>query len=238
MSKKFTLDIPTELSAITLRQYQKYLKIVKQNEGQEESDFLKMKMIEVFCNVSLEDASNIPVNEFEPLIHHLNALFKEETPLQRDVTVKGSEGGSVQLGFIPDLEQMTMGEFVDLDSYMQDWQDMHKAMAVLYRPMKYKRKDLYVIHEYKASEEYHELMKDMPVNVALGAMVFFYRLGKELATYMMDYSLRQVEMQEAHILKDLEKNGVGINQFMHSLRVMSEELMKLPNSLSNNVLYG
>lgn len=238
MNKKITLEIPTELSSITLGQYQRYLKILDQNEGEEGSDFIALKAIEIFCNVSLKEAYNIPVNQFIPITEHISELFKEETPLQRDLKIIDSDKKELCLGFIPKLEDMTMGEFVDLDNYIADWQKMHKAMAVLYRPMRYRSSKGYLIHEYKASEEYHQLMKDMPVTVALGAMVFFYRLGKELATCMMDYSLRQVEMQEEHILKDLEKSGVGINQFTHSLKEMSEELTKLPNSLFNNALFG
>ena len=81
-------------------------------------------------------------------------------------------------------------------------------------------------------------MKDAPINVGLGAMVFFYRLGKELAKYTMDSLVQQAQKGEAHIQKDLEKSGVGINQYIHSLKEMSKELTKLPSSLSNNALYG
>jgi len=238
MTKSFTLNIPKELSSITLRQYQRYLKLAKDNDSEEAKDFLNMKFIEVFCDVSLREAYQIPVSEFNPIIDHINGLFKEDTPLQRDIKIVDIDGTELNLGFIPKLEDMTMGEFVDLDSYIGDWDNMHKAMAVLYRPMKYKRKDKYLIHDYKASEEYHELMKDMPVSIALGAMVFFYRLGKELSKYSMDYLLQQVQKEEAPIRKALEKNGVGINQFTHSLKEMSETLTRLPNSLTNNVLYG
>ena len=30
---------------------------------------------------------------------------------------------------------MTFGEYTDLDSYIGDWDNMHKVMAVLYRPI-------------------------------------------------------------------------------------------------------
>jgi len=238
MSKKFSLEVPLDLSAITLRQYQKYLDIIKTNEGAEKSDFVSLKMIEIFCNTSLKNASELPVKDFSPIISHLNGLFQQDTPLVRDITIKGTNNKEVQLGFIPKLEDMSMGEFVDLDTFIVDWKDMHKAMAVLYRPMKFKRKEKYLIHKYKASDEYYELMKDMPVTVALGAMVFFYRLGKELAKYTMDSLVQQAQKGEAHIQKDLEKSGVGINQYIHSLKEMSKELTRLPNSLSNNALYG
>ncbi len=71
-------------------------------------------------------------------------------------------------------------------------------------------------------------MKDAPVNVALGAMVFFYRLGKKLSKYTMDYLLLQQNQKGASMQeKDLERNGDGINQFMLSLEKTYQELMKL-----------
>ena len=238
MSKKITLEIPTELSSITLGQYQRYLKILDQNEGEEDSDFVNIKGIEIFCNVSLKEAYKVPVSQFKPITTHLSKLFKQKPPLQRDIKIIDVDGTELNLGFIPKLEDMTMGEFVDLDNYITDWQEMHKAMAVLYRPMKYKRKDKYIIHEYKASEEYHELMRDMPVSIAIGAMVFFYRLGKELAKYSMDYLLKQVQTKGTPMQVALEESGVGINQFILSLKEMSENLTRLQNYPINNALFG
>ena len=38
----------------------------------------------------------------------------------------------VEYGFIPNLDDMSFGEYVDLDTYIGDWQNIHRAMAVLY----------------------------------------------------------------------------------------------------------
>ena len=51
-------------------------------------------------------------------------LFKE---MQTDT--------SVEFGFVPKLDELSFGEFIDLDKYLQDWDSMHKAMAVLFRPV-------------------------------------------------------------------------------------------------------
>jgi hypothetical protein len=52
---------------------------------------------------------------------------------------------------------------------------MHKAMAVLYRPVNFKAKDKYTVAPYKVNEEIQELMKEMPLDVAISSMVFFLR---------------------------------------------------------------
>ena len=86
MSKTFTISIPKELSGISLKQYQKYIKTVKVEQGkeptQEEVDFANLKLLECFCDISLKQAYELPLTEFSGIIHHIAELFKEDTPLQ------------------------------------------------------------------------------------------------------------------------------------------------------------
>jgi hypothetical protein len=120
---------------------------------------------------------------------------------------------------------------------MSDWKNMHKAMAVLYRPITDKSKDLYLIEEYESALKYADNMKYMPTNVALGAMVFFYRLGSKLSNHMLQYIKKEMQSNPLSEVekKFLEQNGVGINQFTQSLKEMSQSLTKLQNNLSINV---
>lgn len=234
MSQKFTLEIPKELSAITLQQYQKYLKVMEGNEDAEDTEFINLKVLEIFCGVTMKEAYKLPLAEFSFVINHIINIFKEDTPLQRDFTLTDPKGDSVTFGFIPKLDDISLGEFIDLDNYMGDWQNIHKAMAVLYRPITFRKGDLYLIEEYEGSDKYAEVMKDAPVNVALGATVFFYRLGRALSSYLVD-SLESQMRKDNKLEQALEKNGVGINQFMQSLEVTLQGLRKLPNSQLPNV---
>lgn len=234
MSQKFTLSVPKELSAVTLQQYQKYLKVMDDNKDAEDAEFINLKILEIFCGVSLKDAYNLPLAQFSTIISHVIDIFKEETPLQRDFTLTDPNGDSVTFGFIPKLDDISLGEFVDLENYIADWQEIHKALAVLYRPIKFRKGELYLIEDYEGSDKYSEIMKDAPVNVALGATVFFYRLGNVLSSYLMD-SLTQDLMKDQEMVEHLEKNGGGINQYMQSLKEISQNLRKLQNYRLPNV---
>lgn len=234
MSQKFTLEVPQELSAITLQQYQKYLKVMEGNEDAEDTEFINLKVLEIFCGVTMKEAYKLPLAEFSFIINHIVEIFKEDTPLQRDFTLTDPQGNSVTFGFIPKLDDISLGEFIDLDNYISDWQDMHKAMAVLYRPITFRKGDLYLIQDYEGSDKYAEVMKDAPVNAALGAVVFFYRLGNALSGYLMDYLVQNLK-KDSVIIKDLEQNGDGINQYMQSLEEMSQNLKKLQNYQLPNV---
>ena len=157
----------------------------------------------------MKEAYNLPLTEFSGIIGHIAELFKEDTPLQRTFEMTDPNGQTVKFGFIPKLDDISLGEFIDLDRYISDWQEMHKALAVLYRPVVFEKKDLYLIEDYDGSDKYSDVMLDAPVNVALGATVFFYRLGSELSRHMMDYLGKQLKV-DSELQQTLEQNGVGI----------------------------
>jgi hypothetical protein len=232
MSKTLTLSIPKELSGISVQQYQKYIKTVKVEEGKEptkeEIDFANLKLLECFCGITMKEAYNLPLTEFSGIISHIAELFKEETPLQRTFEMTDPKGKTVKFGFIPKLDDISLGEFIDLDKYISDWQEMHKALAVLYRPVVFEKKELYLIEDYEGSDKYSDVMLDAPVNVALGATVFFYRLGSELSKHMMDYLENQLK-EDSELQQTLEQNGVGISRFTDLLKATQQNLKTLQN---------
>ena len=127
----------------------------------------------------------------------------------------------IDYGFIPDLENMTFGEYVDLDTFIGDYENMHKAMGVLYRPITQRYKDKYLIEEYSGDDS--DKMKDMPMDAVLSSILFFYHLGMELSKTMLNY-LQEEETQTIVQQLNLEKNGDGINQFSDSLKVILQDL--------------
>lgn len=231
MSNTVTINIPTSLQDITLRQYQKYVKDVKhltdkEDMTDEESEFANLKLLECFCGITMKEAYKLPMTEFSFIIKHINELFKQESKHRLHFDMTDPKGNTVKFGFIPKLEDISMGEFVDLEKYVGDWQQMHKAMAILYRPVIHKRKEFYLIEDYEGSDKYSDVMLDSPIEAAIGSMVFFYNLSKELSKHLMD-SLAKRLKEDMEFQQVLQQSGVGINQFTHSLEEMSESLKKL-----------
>ena len=240
MSKiQFKIRIPESLDDITLEQYQKYVKVMskldKDSDGA--AEFANLKALEIFCGLELKESYKIPLHTFDAVLEQLALVLSQDTPLKKRFWFRGSNGVEVEYGMHPNLNDMTSGEYFDLDKYINNFEDMHKAMAVLFRPIVKKYKDLYDIEEYEGSNKYAEYMKYMPASVAIGARVFFYRLGMKLSKATIASSLQGLKPQELSQVesKFLEANGVGINQFMHSLEEMSESLTKLPSLISTNV---
>jgi hypothetical protein len=239
MQVQLKLKIPQRLSDITLEQYQKYVKIIDgiDKEGKDSANFANLKALEIFCGLELKDSYNIPLKTFESVLEQVGKCLNEETPLVKRFWFRGTNGTEVEFGMHPNLHNISAGEYMDLDNYINDFQQMHKAMAVLFRPIVKKKGYLYDIEQYAGTDKYAEHMKHMPVNVALGAYVFFYRLGMKLSKHTMDSSLSRLKPEERSRLERtfLERNGVGINRYMRSLQEMSESLTKSPSSTYTNV---
>ena len=136
-----------------------------------------------------------------------------------------------------DISTMSLGEFIDLEQLCKKPQaNLHEIMAVLYRPVNAKIKDKYTIVPYKPTEGISEIMKEMPMDAVMSSLVFFYRLGIQLSKATLRYTEAQLtKTTNLHLKETLEKNGVGINQFMDSLKETYSDLTKLPQSLSISV---
>ena len=231
MKLELKVNIPQSLSGIRLHQYQKYVKLLKDTdtENNESNEFVNLKALEIFCGLQLKDSYKLPISTFDSVLQQVNVCLNEDTPLVKRFWFKGDNDVEVEYGMIPNLHEMSFGEYIDLESYVSDWTKMHKAMAILFRPVTAKSKDMYKIEEYESSDKYSDIMKYMPVNVALGAIVFFYRLGMKLSNLTTSYMYNQLTEEERLKAesKFLEKNGVGISQFMQSLKETSQNFNKL-----------
>ena len=209
---KVEVYIPDTLSEITLGQYQKYLKIQSQNEDE---NFLAMKMIEIFCGLRGDTILAMKAKSIKDITTILTNMFNEKPDLVRQFNI-----GKKSYGFIPKLEDMSFGEYIDLDTYISDTENLHRAMAVLYRPIKQKYDDKYLIEDYNGEES--DIMKSMPMDAVLSSILFFYHLGMELSQAMMSY----LEEEEIALLQQQisVENGDGINHFSDSLKEILQDL--------------
>ena len=107
---------------------------------------------------------------------------------------------------------------------------MHQAMAVLYRPVTKRIKDKYLITDYEGTSEFSDVMRFMPLDVALGALVFFYQLGNELLKATRNYLLQQMTELETSTARSHNSisNGDGTIVSTPSHVEMLEHLTRLP----------
>lgn len=230
---KVDIYVPSSISEIPLCHYQEFLKLQATSNDQE---FIAQKMVEIFCGLQLKDVVKLKVTSVNELIVHFTKIFKEKPKFKPTFKI-----GDIEFGFIPNLENITFGEYVDLENYLSKWEDFHKAMAVMYRPITIRKEDKYEIMEYTGAAAFSEGMKFAPMDVAISASVFFWSLGSELLSATLDYLTNEIKTNEkefrtlAHEL-NLGKSGGGIVQFTDSLRETLQNMTLLQNTDYLNVL--
>jgi len=210
---KLTINIPESLDEVTLKQYQKWLKIA---DGKEVDNFLQQKMIEIFCNIPLKQVLQIKAIDINNICESINKLFEQKPKFINKFNLNGKE-----FGFIPKLDDMSFGEYIDLDTYIADWELMHKAISVLFRPITLNKKEQYLIEDYESSEKYD--LQNVTLDIVFGSLVFFWNLRTELQNHILNYLANQKEVKVPQDFQDLIKNGVGINPFTDFAKVTLEK---------------
>jgi hypothetical protein len=219
---KVEIEIPSNLSEISLDRYQKYMLTLNNSDDKE---FVFQKMIEIFCGLELKEVVKMKASTVIELVQHFDKLFNEKTKFKHRFKLNG-----VEFGFIPDLEEISWGEYIDIESNIGDFQNIHKALAVMYRPIVKDVKGKYEIEPYKGDLSYSEVLKYAPLDVVLPASVFFWTLGIELIGSTL--SSLETTKNKTHIQRmfNSQNNGGGIAQSITSLKETLEDLTKLQGS--------
>ena len=211
---KLNINVPTSLKDVTLRNYKRFLKI---QETVDNERFLNAKIIEIFCDVKLEDVMLLKFKDSEEIVNGLTKLFDSKPQLVTKFEINKKE-----YGFHPQLDDLTLGEYIDLDTFIGDWDNIEKAMNVLYRPVLVSLKDKYSIEEYRV-ETVNDIL-DMPMDAVLSSIFFLWNLGLELSSTMMNCLENQEENKALMEFLNSQESGDGINQFMDSLMGTLQDL--------------
>jgi len=224
---KLELIIPESLNEVPLLHYQQFVDDVK---GSEDNDYIGQRLVERFCGIELKEIVKIKQKDILNLTNHFNELFKKKNNFKPRFKIQ-----NVEFGFITDLENITSGEYIDLEKYLQDVQTLHKAMAVMYRPIVKEKGDKYEIEPYQSALNYSEVMRYAPLSNVLAAQVFFWSLGQQLLKAIptfLETEIKKMSKKQQETLAEqlnLQNNGDGIQAYMNSLKGMLEDSMKLQN---------
>ena len=192
------MRVPNSLNEITIDKYLKAIDIIN-NEDVEL--VVMLRLLNIFTGKSIEQLVEYPLAELDKNYQHIAKVLNEKPKFQKTFFLDGKE-----YGFIPNLEQMKSGEYIDLTNNLG--KDILASMAVMYRPITRKFKDVYDIEKYKGTDE-KDIFKNAPISVYLGAQVFFWNLTNDLLKLIPEYLEAELTAEQR---ADLEKNGVGLSQ--------------------------
>ena len=171
-------------------------------------------------------------NDYKDILLQIEKALESEVGFKNKFTLDG-----IEFGFIPNFDKMTAGENGDLKEYLKDfdpslfsedkeslsdimkqirmsaelYENMHRAMAILFRPIA--GKDMfgnYMIENYNGTEATAELMKQAPLNIVKGALVFFSSLAKDLRIYIQRFTMAEAQREKKRQI--IGTSGVGTQQ--------------------------
>jgi hypothetical protein len=213
---KHKIVVPTTLDEIPLAVFQQYQQLDEKMSDVDRA----MNAISIICNVSLMDIAQMPLTAMNRIVDLLKETLNEQPKFQQKFTLNG-----VEYGFIPNLDDLTTGEFIDIESYQKAPNDLWKVMSVLYRPIiQQGQNGRYLIEPYAGT--IRDEFKMMPTGVAMGAMVFFYTIGTALLNYMVKYlETNPIPPNLRNMLST--KNGVGLDSSISFVTATSQKWMAL-----------
>ena len=161
---------------------------------------------------TIKALSTLPVKLIEEMaLSDVATIFERLSKLQiKGKLKKVFEIDEVEYGFLPDLDEITLGEWADIEQYIKDGleKNIHKIMAVLFRPVTNKEGKMYSVQAYKDGKQRAEkFRKKMNAVQVQQSLVFFWTFGKELSTILPLYLTEMMTKIQAEM--NLQKSGVG-----------------------------
>ena len=194
MKRKILL--PENIEDITLLQYQRFEAL---KDRDLDSVSFGKRVIEIFTDLKYRDIDKMHFADYEDIINQINKALSQKVDFKDRFYIN-----DVEFGFIPNFDEITTAEYVDINHNGLELENMHKLMAVLFRPIK--NKDVfgnYEIVEYDGTGKYADVMKYTPLNIVNGALVFFWNLSRELRNNIQKSTeeVRQRVKRQGDILK-------------------------------------
>ena len=202
--------LPESIQDITLHQFQLYNELLER-EDLDEYQFNKRK-IQIFTGLERNRIDLISVSDYNDIVIQIDKALNQTVEFIPTFFIK-----DIEFGFVPNLDKMTQGEFIDVSNYGTDVNELHKLMAVLFRPIK--NKDTignYEIINYQGTEQYANIMKHIPLSIVNGSLVFFSSLANELVSYTAKYMV--VEQAKVEVPQTTLKSGDGTQRLKNWLK--------------------
>jgi|TARA_R110002020_G_scaffold42575_7_gene124550 hypothetical protein len=169
---------------------EKWADLVATHEGTKSEE--AFETITSMSDIPRELVSQLALSDVVGIMDKISELQSlADSSLKNLIEIDG-----VEYGFHPDLSDITLGEFADLETMIKQGieDNLPEIMAVLYRPITEKKGGHYSIQAYDGALRLRaEEMKKMKAEDVEGALVFFWRFVKKLLILMPSYLMAQTE---------------------------------------------
>ena len=183
----------------------------------------RFKRVASCADVTIEELRTAPMSDVIQADEHLKRIADEETGRH----LKVIELNGQQYGFIPNWQEFSLGEWIDIEEYSGDfWNNAHKIMSILYRPLLRRQGDAHTIEKYTAKED-SEVFKQLPADL-FGGCILFFLSSKRTLLHTIQSSL--IAMGQS--LTNSLLNGDGIQASTLSQETTSKGWTRLQRRVS------
>jgi len=167
----------------------KWIKLISKKEKTKSEE--AVEIINTLSDIPRKLIKELGIQDIAVILKRISILQQNaDSNLNRIIKIN-----DVEYGFHPNLEEITLGEYADIETYLKNGleNNLTRLLAILYRPITEKDKDNYSIEAYGLSDsrmraKKFETMKAVDVN---NALVFFWTFVKELLKTLLPYLMEQ-----------------------------------------------
>ena len=149
---------------------EKWLQLIDFETGSKTEE--ATETIAALSNIPKQLVKELALKDVATIMSRIAQLQQEQdTKLKRIIEIDG-----IEYGFHPDLDSITLGEYADIETFIKNGieKNLPELMAVLYRPIKEKKNDIYIVDAYDGNIRLRtEEMKKMSAEQVQSALVFF-----------------------------------------------------------------
>tara|TARA_B100001564_G_C20629939_1_gene666620 strand:+ start:341 stop:937 length:597 start_codon:yes stop_codon:yes gene_type:complete len=181
MKKTFEISIPTDWSEVSIKKYIKYTSAIQDVTDEDE---ISRITISVMCDISFDILNHIKLKDLKVIQKNLQKLISK--PVNKQIINKINIDGKM-FGFHPKINDLTMGEYVDIETFAKD-NDLASMMCVLYRPITKEQGNRYDIEPYHVDHINNKKhFEKLSINIANAIVVFFWNLGNQQLNHIHQY---------------------------------------------------
>ena len=202
--KKKNYNLITSWADVTL---DKWIKLIEAQTGTKAKE--ARETIAIMSDIPKSLIDEMALKDVAILMSKLSELQAEkDTKLKKIIEIEGQ-----QYAFHPNLDDLTLGEYADIESFIKAGLEkkMPEIMAVLFRPITEREKNVYAIAAYDGKIAIRaEKMKQMSAEQVQSALVFFWDFVMGLCEIMPSFLVEQTqEIAKDWETKTSQKSGDG-----------------------------
>ena len=201
--KKETYNLIDSWSDVTLESWMKLIEIETGSKAKEAEE-----TIAALSDIPKKLVKELALRDVAIIMGKIAAIQSNpDTVLKKVFEIDG-----VEYGMHPDLSEITLGEYADIETLIKEGleKNMPELMAILFRPIKERNGEVYTIDAYDGNIKIRaEEMKKMSAEQVQATLFFLFNFVTELLKIMPSYLMEQTQEMVIKLQVEILQNAGG-----------------------------